>query len=360
MRYDFIGPDSELWSRFLADTPHDFYHLPKYVALSARDRLSAPNADGQPLAFHAEDDEGHRCLITLIVRPLPDSVESPRPLFDAVTPYGYAAPLVINQGNVPVEPFLDLALNAMREGLRERSIVSVFARSHPTISFPHGPLQKAGFLVQHGQTICMDLTLPAEELWHQTRAGHRSEINRARKKGFTGEMQSDWKEIDEFYRAYIETMRRVNADENYYFSREYFDELKQAIGDALHLYVCYHEGKVACAALFSEVCGIVQYHLSGTTEEYHSQYPNKVMLDSVRTWAKERGNTVMHLGGGYGGSEDSLFQFKAGFSHVRAPFYTWRMITDSEVYDQLCRQWEARTGKSASKPDGYFPAYRAP
>ncbi len=360
MRCDFIGPESELWSRFLTDSPHDFYHLPNYVALSARDRLSAPSADGQPLAFHAEDDAGHRFLLTLIIRPLPDSIESSRPLFDAVTPYGYASPLVINQDDSPVEPFLDQALEAMRLGLRERGIVTVFARSHPTIPFPHAPLQKAGYLVHHGQTICMDLTLPTEELWHQTRAGHRSEINRSRKKGLTGEMQPDWKEMEEFYRAYTETMKRVGAGEHYYFPRAYFDELKQAVGDVLQLYVCYIEGKVACAALFSEVCGIVQYHLSGTTEEFHRQYPNKAMLDSVRTWAKERGNTVMHLGGGYGGSEDSLFQFKAGFSHVRAPFYTWRMIADQELYTQLCQQWEAKTGKTASTPEAFFPAYRAP
>ena len=360
MRCDFIGTDSKLWSRFLADAPHDFYHLPNYVALSARDRLSAPDANGQPLAFHAEDDDGHRFLITLIVRPLPSSCESSEPLFDAITPYGYATPLVINESNTPVDDFLERAITALCAGLRERKIVSVFARSHPTIPIPHAPLLKTGTMVQHGQTICIDLTLPQEELWHQTRAGHRSEINRARKKGFTVEMQSDWKDFDEFFRAYTETMRRVSASEHYFFSREYFDELRSSIGDKLHLAICHKNGQVACGALFAEVSGIVQYHLSGTTDEFHSQYPTKTMLDSVRTWAKERGNTVMHLGGGYGGAEDSLFMFKAGFSHLRAPFYTWRLIADEPTYQRLCQNWEARTGKTASPPDGFFPAYRAP
>src|SRR5271154_4331300 len=86
MRCDFIGPESSLWNRFLADAPHDFYHLPKYVALSARDRLSAPDANGQAIAFHAEDDDGHRFLATLIVRPLPKTCETSAPLFDAITP----------------------------------------------------------------------------------------------------------------------------------------------------------------------------------------------------------------------------------------------------------------------------------
>ena len=68
-----------------------------FVDFSAKDHLCAPNGDGQPLAFHAEDDSGHRLLITLIVRPIPASLSSSTPLFDAISPYGYASPLVINE-----------------------------------------------------------------------------------------------------------------------------------------------------------------------------------------------------------------------------------------------------------------------
>jgi len=358
MRCDVLGPDSGLWSRFLADCPHDFYHMPRYVALSTRDRLCAPDGDGTPLAFHAEDDLGQRFLATLVVRPLPVSCESTEPLFDAITPYGYACPLVIHQSNRPVEPFLDEAIAQMVKGLRERRIVSAFFRSHPTIPFPVESLRKAGCLVEHGPTVYIDLTVPQEELWRQTRPGHRSEINRARNKGFTVEIQSDWKDFDEFYRAYTETMHRVGASEHYFFSHDYFAQLREAIGEVLHLAICHKDGAVTCGGIFSEVCGIVQYHLSGTTEEFHKAYPTKVMLDSVRSWAKERGNHSMHLGGGYGGSEDSLFLFKAGFSHLRAPFYTWRLISDPERYAGLCQQWESRTGMTASSVDGFFPAYR--
>jgi hypothetical protein len=360
MRCDFLGPDSSLWSRFLADSPHDFYHLPKYVALSTRDRLSAPDADGDPLAFHAEDDEGHRFLATLVVRPLPKTCESATPLFDAITPYGYACPLVINKGNVPIEPFLDEAIAQLKYGLRSQGIISAFFRSHPTIPLPIESLSKSGCLVQHCHTVSIDLTLDQKELWHQTRQDHRSGINKAKRNGFTVEIQPDWKDFDGFFQAYTETMHRVGASELYFFSREYFAELRESIGDVLHLAVCHKDGAVACAGIFAEVCGIVQYHLSGTIEEYRSQFPTKIMLDSVRTWAKERGNHSMHLGGGYGGSEDSLFLFKAGFSHLRCPFYTWRLIADSEEYQRQCQKWESRTGKAASPSDGFFPAYRAP
>ena len=359
MRCDFVGPESDLWSRFLAETPHDFYHVPKYVTLSASDRLNAPDANGRALAFHAADDQGNQFLVPSIVRPLPQWVRTTRPLFDAIAPYGYACPLVKRGSVDSVGPFLDQAIAELAKGLQQQSVISLFVRSHPTLMMPHEPLEKLGCFVRHGETICIDLTLSLEELWHQTRAGHRSEINRARKKGFTVEIQPDWKDFDEFFRGYTETMTRVGASEHYFFSREYFQNLREALSDTLHLAICHKEGAVACGALFTEVCGVVQYHLSGTTDQFHSQYPTKVLLDSVRTWAKERGNTVMHLGGGYGSTEDSLFLFKAGFSHLRTPFYTWRLMSDAETYQDVCRQWEERTQKTASPIEGFFPAYRA-
>ena len=77
-------------------------------------------------------------------------------------------------------------------------------------------------------------------------------------------------------------------------------------------------------------------------------------------WAKERGNRLMHLGGGVAGAQDKLFDFKTGFSKLRSPFYTWRLVSDPEVYARLCQKWELATGKTANPPDLFFPAYRAP
>jgi hypothetical protein len=77
------------------------------------------------------------------------------------------------------------------------------------------------------------------------------------------------------------------------------------------------------------------------------------MWDDVRRWAAERGDRVIHLGGGRGGSNDSLFAFKARFSPRRHEFYTGRWVLDPRRYDRLAQL--------APDPDpGYFPPYRAP
>jgi hypothetical protein len=244
--------------------------------------------------------------------------------------------------------------------LRERRIVGAFVRMHPLLPLPHGPFADRGRLVQHGETVWIDLTLSAEELWRQTRPGHRNEIGRARRSGAAVEIEGTWRHLDDFQRAYTATMHRVGASHYYFFPRDYFHALRDRMPGVFHLCVVRVGDEFACGGLFSEVGGIVQYHLSASRTEFAKHFPSKLMLDFVRGWAKERGNRALHLGGGLGSANDSLLLFKAGFSHLRTPFHTWRAIADEQAYESLRSRWQLRAGSDADALDGFFPAYRKP
>jgi hypothetical protein len=105
--------------------------------------------------------------------------------------------------------------------------------------------------------------------------------------------------------------------------------------------------------VYTETGGIVQYHLGATANEHLHLNPTKVMFDYANRWAKRRGNRWLHLGGGVGGADDSLFHFKAGFSPLRRTFATWRLVVDAAAYAAL-----VPGGVEASQAS-YFPAYRA-
>jgi thiamine pyrophosphokinase len=85
------------------------------------------------------------------------------------------------------------------------------------------------------------------------------------------------------------------------------------------------------------------------------------MIDEMRLWSKQRGNRIFHLGGGLGSRQDSLFDFKASFSKQRHPFYTLRLITDSQNYRNLikARAMEMNINPEELIQTSYFPAYRA-
>jgi hypothetical protein len=131
--------------------------------------------------------------------------------------------------------------------------------------------------------------------------------------------------LRDFVSVYYETMRRVRAQDGYFFEEEYFLGLAEQLGETLQLFIVRApDGEIMGGGLFTLCDGIVQYHLGGTRNAALKLSPAALMFDQVRLWGNEQGARFLHLGGGVGASEDSLFQYKAGFSHRRHTFATLR------------------------------------
>ncbi len=211
-----------------------------------------------------------------------------------------------------------------------------------------------------GTTVSVDSRLSEAEIWHQTKSEHRNKINRCKRRGITAKI-ADFKDyLDDFSDIYQETMDRVGADKSYYFSDFYFLYLSTQLADKIHLAIVELNDQIACAGLFTECSGVVQYHLGGTKTKFLKEGPSKLMFDYVRLWAKERGNECLHLGGGVGGSKDSLYRFKAGFSKQSNTFLTLHLITDEEKYLALTnlRAKSLNTKLETLLQSNFFPAYR--
>lgn len=346
---EFICPEDLRWNHFLSRVQHDFYHIPEYTAFSVK------HEGGEPAAFYAEES-GEAFLAPVLIKNLPEQLEAPSEWRDLVSPYGYPTPLVTKADPATVNRFLD----AFKEACSQRDIVSAFFRLHPLLPLPEETLLQSGVLRKRGQTVFIDLTVTLEELWSQTRSGHKGDIKKLERSGFQAVMD-DWSHYDNFVSIYSATMRRLSANEYYLFSKAYFSDLRSFMGERLHLCtVLSPEGEVGSAALFTTTNDIVQYHLSGSAEKYLKKAPTKLMLDFVRSWAKEMGYRLFHLGGGAGGSSDSLFDFKAGFSKKRADFCTFGMIVDEDKYSTLNEKWIKKFGKLDSSSSDFFPTYRTP
>ena len=345
-----IEPDDPRWRHMLGRTQHDFYHLPDYVVAAAKEE------GGRPAAFYAESGDT-QFLVPLVVRDLPPALEAPADWVDVTTPYGYPSP-IMSGGNDPAK--MSRFFDAFRTVGRMQGVVSAFFRLHPLLELPDEVFTPFGQLQRGGTTVYLDLRRPSEELWSQTRRNHRVGVERLRSAGYVATLD-DWSRYDAFIAAYRQTMTRVGASDFYFFSDEYFADLRAALGFKLHLCtVVSPAGELASGGLFCVAEGIVQYHLGATADGYFPAAPSKLMFDHVRRWAQERGSRVLHLGGGLGGREDSLFQFKAGFSPLRAEFRTFRMVLDEERYAWLEARWRESCASDGSEGSGYFPVYRRP
>ena len=353
MRAVLLSPNDPAWPQLVAGLPADIYYLPGYAIVCAR------QVQGEPLLFAASERE-RLWVLALIVRPVPPALVEGRPLFDAASPYGYSGPLV-RAGDGVLESWCARAIGALRAELKERDIVALFARLHPLRPHPLAPLADAGMLVHHGDTVVVDLTRSSEELWRATRSRFRTDIQALCRRGFSASMDQSCARLADFQDLYYQTMKRVGATQEYFLSSDYYTTLQENLNGHLHLCSVESDGRLACGGLFTEMDGIVQYHLGGTHDEFLLFSPSKLMFHFVRSWAKERGNAILHIGGGHGGAADNLFHFKRGFSSQTVPFRTWRLVADVDAYERLNGRWRALGGDDwVERSDDYFPAYRRP
>jgi hypothetical protein len=325
------------WQRWLDPAPHDFYHTADYHQFS--------EDSGEGRALLAVYGSPARYLAwPYLLRPIAGT-----PWRDIASVYGYPGPVA--HGCRPGDAFLAAARSEITSLWRRQNAVSAFTRFHPLLE--NHALAESGDLHPGGQTVSVDLTLDDDACWRDYRRDLRQAVRRARRLGLTTGFDESWSRLDEFVALYHAVMARNGAAPSYFFPADYFRRLKEALGSHAFLLFTMSSRGTAAAAIIIEFGGAVHNHFCMPSEAFRELSPSKILLEDVRLWARARGNRVMHLGGGRGGEEDSLFAFKAGFSSRRHRFYTGRSILAPPIYADLSRS------RAPDNPN-YFPAYRAP
>jgi hypothetical protein len=351
-----IEADDQEWDSWIEATEHDVYHTAGYH------RVPAFAGDGTPqLLVYGSRDRFVAWPYLLQYIATSDPVIG-SPAFDITSTYGYGGPLV--KGCEADDPLIGRAWEAFQHVWTEQHVVTVFTRFHPILRNhrwfvdqlqPRDDADARLGVTMTGETVSIDVTRPDAEALADYPRVMRQEIAQNRRRGLTTIVDPDLEHLTVFVDLYRETMERNNAQSSYFVEREYFESLKRELGEDVVLFVTRSDDDVVAACLFLSHHGILHPHLAGTSTKYLSMSPLKVMWDDVRIWAAQRGDRVMHLGGGRGGTKDSLFAFKARFSPLRHEFYTGRWILDRPRYERL-----AASSRGADPEAGYFPVYRAP
>jgi lipid II:glycine glycyltransferase (peptidoglycan interpeptide bridge formation enzyme) len=217
-----------------------------------------------------------------------------------------------------------------------------------------------GQLEDLGQVVNIDLNAPVDLQWSHVSRRFRSYINKARKTYRVREAETE-DDLERFIALYEQTMKRLKAHPRYYFKRDYYSELWHSKSFRTRILMAEDRdtGQVVSAAMFVICCTMVQYHLSGTDGAYTDLHPVKLLIDEMRLLATREGKQYFNLGGGIGGSKDSLFDFKSRFSKDYREFFIWKFIANEEMYRQLSEK-HIRKGcnKDPMLCKEFFPCYR--
>ena len=315
---------------------HEAFHSWDYHTL---------NQAGEPMLFvHQEDDLF--IAMPVIKRAIEDS-----PFFDMTSVYGYSGPIsngnLLNIGKVTISKFRDAFINFMIE----EQAICIFSRLHP-FGCQQRILEAIGGVKANGRTLYMDLTLPVAQ---QEAAYDRRlfrQIKKLRKSNYRVIECSDDHAIRAFADIYYQNMDRLNVSTRYYFDVKYFTGLLNMPGFDNKLLLIYDGVNLICGAILLISQYIIRNHLSATSNDYFKDSPSKLLTDEISAIGRRMGKTIFHLGGGVGGTEDSLFEFKRRFSDLQVEDFMWCYINDEDNYNQLVN----RTKQESTL--NYFPLYR--
>ena len=292
------------------------------------------HGDGEPLLADYQNGGTHFCYAMMKA----DIAESKAfrnllpggTVYDLETPYGYGGPL--SDGLIPEEDQQRFQTE-MAEFCRVENIISQFVRFHPLLG--NESLMPLAFETRYMRdTIFIDTS--CEALINQNMdSKSRNMVRKAAKNGVTIE-QKDISEYEDFLSMYEETMLRDQAEDYYFFKREYFESQRELNHNATIFYAIREEIPIAGAIIYYNN-RFAHYHLAGTQTEYRQYAPSNLLLYEVACWAARNGIRQFHLGGGMA-PEDSLFGFKKQFNkNGRLPFVIGRTVFNRERYQSLLK-----------------------
>ncbi len=322
----------------------DYYHTFDYHQI-------AKIGEEQAVILKYEDDTSLVAL-PLIIRPIPGTEYK-----DATSVYGYSGPLVkLGKKGFDADRF-KRELDAF---LIESGIICIFSRLHPFIPSQEVCLQGLGQIQTKGNIVNIDLTRSLDLQRQEYRKRYKTYINKCRRL-YTIKNAGNSAEVETFIQLYLETMKRVGAKNHYFFNTAYFFELLKSRDFETELLLATDNlcGKIISGAMFIKTNGIVQYHLSGSDMDYAHLHPIKLLIDEMRIRATKENYIYFNLGGGLGNEEDTLFEFKSGFSNDYRPFRVWKYVVNASVYRKLVKEKrEQEENELQNEYCSFFPRYR--
>lgn len=271
-------------------------------------------------------------------------------LFDISTPYGYGGFLV--EGNDIKE-----LKKEYEEFCHAEHIVSEFVRFHPILRNWMG-LDVIYDEVQLGNTVYMD-TISEEIIWKNIANRNRTKIRKAQREG----MKVYWCRAPEiitpFMDIYKATMDKDNAEDYYYFNKEFYESIMEDLKDNAMWFYSVIDGEIAAMTIFLFCNGQMHYHLSASNSKFQKMAATNLLIYEAALWAQKNGYKTLHIGGGVGAKRDGLYQFKKGFNKGEdVEFHIGRKIFDEDAYKRLV-DLRLQNDEHFDLETGYFPKYRA-
>lgn len=325
----------------------DVYYLSGYV------RAFEIHGDGEPLLLYYNSES--LCGINVVMKR--DIAHDKRfvgrvtegEYFDLATPYGYGGWYfegAQSENSTFKEEYISWC--------KGNKIVSEFVRFHPMLNNAldiNNDIYERIFL---GNTIAVQLDSD-DAIWERFSSKNRSHIRVAMKEGVTVRTETSKEAFDVFQRIYEITMDHDDAASYYYFDKAFLESIRKDLEGYYTLFTAYLGEEPIASSIMLYAGQYMNYHLSGQLFKYRRYAGTNMILYEAAKWGCASGYDWLHLGGGLGAKEGSLYDFKKSFykKGEDKSFYIGRKILDEKKYQYLIGLRDDELSES------FFPGYRA-
>ncbi len=336
--------DQNTWDTIVRSFPdYDVFYLSSY----SKAFMKETPKNGTPILLYYEDGEDR--AINVVLRreiakdeKLAGKIEEGK-YFDLITPYGYGG----FWGNVSDWGKLN---QAYTEYCLSNHYVCEFVRFE---LFTEYHKHYDGEVETRTHNIVRSLDMSLEEMWMDFKPKVRKNVKRANTYNLECIIENTDEHMEDFLRIYYSTMDRSDAEGEYYFSKQFYEDMNEMKDNVMYFHVVY-EGKIVSTELVIYGAENCYSYLGGTDREYFYVRPNDFLKYEIIKWAKEKGLKNFVLGGGYG-ADDGIYQYKYYLApHGQYEFFIGRKIFDQASYDHLV----ALRGEEELN-EKYFPLYRS-
>jgi serine/alanine adding enzyme len=197
---------------------------------------------------------------------------------------------------------------------------------------------------EHKISMAIELDPNPDVLWNRFKTGHRTEIRRAYKHGFTAKFGSEL--LDDFYAVLSESWRDLGTP---IYSLSYLRAVLTTFGDSTRVCVVYAADGTPAAAAFDGIHnGTVEGMWLGTRSAYRRLLVGYVLYWELIKHACESGHVRFHLGRST--SDSGAEQFKKKWNAEVTQLY-WQYIlrtrdripalnVDNPRYQLAIRAWQ--------------------
>ncbi len=322
----------------------DIYFEPNYARLYQ-------TTESEAIEFRFQCEYG---LITnlFIKRKIPISLGDGIQYYDIITPYGYGGPIIHN--TIDKERLICKYMASFQQYANHQKIVSEFVRFHPIIG--NGiDFREAYHSIYDRKTVGTNLTYD-DVITSEFSKHKRKDIRKILKNpDIRYEIDEHPTSLDDFIDVYYSTMDRDNADNYYYFKKDYFQEMLNAFPENIITGKVFFSNRLIAMGLYFKYGPYLHAHLSGTISEFLKYSPAYILKYALAIYGHEKGYKLIHYGGGSSNSPDNgLYKFKCEFGkNTQFDFYIAKKIWDEKKYRELC------CSVQVDSETPFFPAYRS-